>query len=461
MSPGARMSIENAIWLCSICATKIDRDVDRYPPQLLRDWKAGAEAQAIDELGKRQPAASDARDQLNMALTGLPVAFAPSAIANVHVASQLALQKLDPRFRVETSYKEKTTTVTLHALEQIPMSFQIGPTAADSWRQQLQGLAEHGSVASLSSADVSLSGSPLLQEVMASYGPKGGRIVLAPHTKPAIVKLSLVNENTKQVISQDDVQGELAGGRKSFTFKGKTFGDLLSVSIRADITPTPTDADFSLEVDLRCWESVDVRLLPYFERLAQFYTCVLDDWAIDARLEALGMSLMDGCIRLPADSSLLRATQIVLEYTRRARVLASKLGTPLRFELSSRFSAVDHAALAEVVDLLEGGQEFGRERLQSSITSTVVLAAGLSEARQLLESQSNAKALLFQEQRDAITVFGQLIDLPLLETRMSGVTPKIIGEPTPTSEGEVVLVEWLPDEDFVLSRRFVTKATEA
>lgn len=43
MSEVERRSIENGIWLCSACHTLIDSDPDRYPPELLKKWKADAE----------------------------------------------------------------------------------------------------------------------------------------------------------------------------------------------------------------------------------------------------------------------------------------------------------------------------------------------------------------------------------------------------------------------------------
>jgi len=38
-TPEERASIENAIWLCSVCADLVDRDPQKYPADLLREWK--------------------------------------------------------------------------------------------------------------------------------------------------------------------------------------------------------------------------------------------------------------------------------------------------------------------------------------------------------------------------------------------------------------------------------------
>jgi hypothetical protein len=47
-----RRAIENGIWLCSNCATKIDVDAARYSVTLLRQWKRSAESEALAKLGK-------------------------------------------------------------------------------------------------------------------------------------------------------------------------------------------------------------------------------------------------------------------------------------------------------------------------------------------------------------------------------------------------------------------------
>lgn len=45
-----RKDIENGIWLCETHAKLIDKDPDRYPVELLNEWKKQAEAKALAEL---------------------------------------------------------------------------------------------------------------------------------------------------------------------------------------------------------------------------------------------------------------------------------------------------------------------------------------------------------------------------------------------------------------------------
>jgi hypothetical protein len=47
LSEEERKSTQNGIWLCQICAELIDNDPERYPSELLREWKRGAEERAL------------------------------------------------------------------------------------------------------------------------------------------------------------------------------------------------------------------------------------------------------------------------------------------------------------------------------------------------------------------------------------------------------------------------------
>jgi len=50
LSSEERRSVDNGLWLCQNCAKLIDSDVQRYTPELLREWKRQAEQRALDEV---------------------------------------------------------------------------------------------------------------------------------------------------------------------------------------------------------------------------------------------------------------------------------------------------------------------------------------------------------------------------------------------------------------------------
>jgi len=59
LSEAERIHIDNGIWLCSNCATLIDKDEKRYPTQLLKSWKDDAENKMLENLfGKAKTSSS-------------------------------------------------------------------------------------------------------------------------------------------------------------------------------------------------------------------------------------------------------------------------------------------------------------------------------------------------------------------------------------------------------------------
>ena len=62
-----RQSPENGVWLCQNCAKLIDNDPNRYPVEILRDWKTRAEASALAEIeGKAELEPTDLSAELDL-----------------------------------------------------------------------------------------------------------------------------------------------------------------------------------------------------------------------------------------------------------------------------------------------------------------------------------------------------------------------------------------------------------
>ena len=55
LTPELRADITNAIWLCQNCAKLVDNDPSRFSADTLREWKATAEREALDLVGKTAP----------------------------------------------------------------------------------------------------------------------------------------------------------------------------------------------------------------------------------------------------------------------------------------------------------------------------------------------------------------------------------------------------------------------
>jgi len=59
LTPAQRGHASNGLWLCQTCAKRIDSDPVRFTSELLREWRARAEAAADAELGKSNAASGE------------------------------------------------------------------------------------------------------------------------------------------------------------------------------------------------------------------------------------------------------------------------------------------------------------------------------------------------------------------------------------------------------------------
>lgn len=93
LSQGQRSSIDNAIWLCSACATLIDRDPDRFTVSVLRQWREQAEETASRSLAAgskyRAIAANEVVQELTVgqfvAVKALEEEFGCRVETNLHI----------------------------------------------------------------------------------------------------------------------------------------------------------------------------------------------------------------------------------------------------------------------------------------------------------------------------------------------------------------------------------------
>jgi hypothetical protein len=70
LSSQQRESAENGIWLCQNCAKLIDNDPERYSAEVLREWKANAEAVTLAELeGRAAPQPTDLSAEIDICYT--------------------------------------------------------------------------------------------------------------------------------------------------------------------------------------------------------------------------------------------------------------------------------------------------------------------------------------------------------------------------------------------------------
>lgn len=461
MTSAERSSIDNAIWLCSNCATRIDVAPDSYSIELLHDWKRSAERAADTEKGKPLPREDDARNQLVAAFGGVPVPFVAKAIHNIHGAVEQSLQSLDPRFRVETSFRNNTTTYGIHARETVTCTIHVPAATADQWQEALQNLIDHGQ-AEFPAEGIQLKGSPLLERLSSELGDKDAQFRMEAQKKPALQKLKLIDPATNMVEQFDDITGEVSFGRKTLTFEGHTCGGMLNVSLKTPWTEKTSEVAVTIPIQLDKWSDCDVRFLPYFEKLSRLYQRLADGWAIELEMEIEGLHVIRFREALPSKSEAFRSLNGLLRYVALVRKIANYVGQEIRFSHNVVISEDEFRRAAELVEIIEGKASYDRSAIISNPSCTLVSQENASNIQYLMEAESPCFLLMQRDEGEEFSAFGQTINMPRLELQLQGVKPILsISDPSTVKDGDAVEVVWEPTDSFRYSLRYITEDTES
>jgi hypothetical protein len=458
MSRDERRSIENAIWLCAVCATKIDRDVKRYPSETLRLWKEKAEAHSIQELGRPLPGATDATDMLVAAMTGQALKFLPMAIRNIHDAATQALEALDPRFKVETEFCAGIPTIVLHAQEAFDISIIVPPEHVDVWQLGLSNLTRHAFAAKLPMRGVRMSGSPIFGPLGVPASDAQSSLSITPIGREATVKLLLHDPNCEETFAFDDVPGKFYVGRSTARFVGVCCSSIARLTLEIPLSGSEKHINLAFKFTLCSWEGLDALQLPHFEKLYRLSTALGSGWELTLTLEVQGNQFMKGTVESQDPDAYYKGFANYVGYISRARSLARHTGSKLTLT-SDLFSVDDHLRLDQAVSIFEGRHVFNRKHLRSGPMTQMVASKAAANLRQYLQS-SDRYDLQCSFAAETITVFATQITLPAGEIDLTGVRPRVQIDLENVQEGDLVPVIWEPEEDFLCTYRFVGGPTD-
>ncbi len=458
MTKDERSAIHNAIWLCSNCATKIDVAPDAYPIPLLQEWKRLAEKAADGEKGRRLPHTDDARNQLVSVIGGMPTSFVSSAIQNTHEATEQVLQTIDPRFRVETSYKNKTTVYQIEALETVPAKLHVPPALIKEWQVAMQDLFEHGRDVALPSNGFVMEGSPLFEQIFSQDGLIGGTFRIESQKKSAILKLRAIDPDTHIFEQFDDLLGQVRFGLKSLTFEGSACGGFLELSCHVHHSPLANKSDITLSTDQAIWERRDIRYLPHFDKLSKLFNLIANGWKMEVSLEIEGLQVLQAMDRIPTDAEFFRSMDVILRYISLVRKIAQHLDAAILFSSDVVISQHDFARALEVVEIIDDRYQFDNSTWKSNVTCEMVVQDNASNIQQLLGCDFSGRVVFRAHDREQFVAFGQTIQLPILELSLEGVQAKIShSNLSEIKDGETVSIEWEPRENFRCAVRYLNE----
>jgi len=451
MTRDQRKSIENGIWLCSGCSIKIDRDVKKYTVELLRGWKNEAEETADNELGNRIPDKDEIIHTVSSALTGLPTKFIPNAIANVHKSSNASLEKLDPRFHVESEYSPLGTKIGLFAKEDVDVRMNIEPFSAKEYIEKYDRLMEHGEDLEMSSNGFSFEGSGIFENFPTKA--KGGKLIISHQKRKAVQKLWLINRSTREQEYFEDTVGKIAFGDTSFSFTGAACDGIFSLKYRQGKHEKSGKIILSLNFD--SWDNIDLLQLPYFEKVHSLFTKLRAGWLLQTALEIDGKRLMtSGELDVAKDSIVIDA-QVVLRYIHNTCQITKYLNKRILFSIDFSYSSKEYQIIQDVVDRLEGKSVNKSSQKESVANFQILVDEEGKLLKQFTSISEPTKVEMTQRKPDQITIYGTEIQLPLIRASLDNIIPKIIYPSKELQVGDTVKVELYAAEGFEFREEYL------
>lgn len=450
MTPDERMHFDNGIWLCTNCHTEIDRDPNLYTASLLQSWKSNAETQASKERGEKLPSKTDAIDQLCMAMTRQPQVFIPNAIENVHIASGLALETLDPRFSVETGYERGVRSYILNAKEYVPLNLSI--ESKDENKKRWYSFIEHGEDFVSSTQEISLKGSELFDVLV---NRREGRFEIKGQKIPASVRLEVIEPSTSKHYFFCEANGSISTGMKTFTFTGDACNGIFSMTLRKshDLNDVKVKVHFS--INMSKWERLNINRLPFFERIYDFFT-KLSNGKLALLLDIDGESVLESASFIDWGHGDINDMVLLLSYIDKCRRLSEKLKLEIYYPVKYSYSQLDLNEIDEALDIFEGEAVF--KYSQFTKKPTICMSISSSKVEETLKLLNKQDGVLKWESNDvkSVYLFNEKIELPKLMHVLEGYYLSVVNKLVLDDEYVSYEFEILPKENFRLRHVFDT-----
>ena len=452
MTPNERKSIKNAIWLCANCSVDIDRDEEKYTISLLKEWKNQAEQNAREELGRKLPHKNDAINTVSAALTGLPISFLPTAIDNVHKASEKSLELLDPRFVIKSGYTKDGPSYTLHAKEEVNVTMAIKGKHAKDYENKYKRLVEHGDDFEVHDVRISFNGSELMKEI-SKVSPTAS-LTIKQNKKKGIQKVWIVDSKTSAIEVFEDIHGKIRIGRNSFTFEGSACGDIFTFKYQKLFNKVKSIITFGL--DFKKWEGIDLRFLPYFSKCFSFFEKLANGWEFFSALEVDGIRELESEGKVLSELDFVKSIRTDLTYIDKAKIVSTYLGEQIVFTSNFSYSLEEFSRLSYAANVIRGLCVYSEKDIVRNATSSIVVDQGAKIIQFLKNVTEPGNFKILQHDNETIKCFGKPLKLPPKEIRLKRVTPKLAQINKGYKVGDIVNIEWIPSTGFQYIEEYVS-----
>ena len=447
MTKKERGSIDNAIWLCRNCSFRIDNDETGYPVNLLYQWKKEAEKKASQEMGKPLPDNKELSNMLAIACGKKTRTFLPNAISNIHYAAEDYLEKLDPRFEVNSSFYQGQTSYLLSAKKGESVNINLKLNSDTSKIRELDcrynELIKYGNDLIIDKCYIDSESSKLLNFL--SQG-RMGKLIISPRKTEILVIINLIQKDTNLIETIGEFKGYFSYGKQGGNIEAFGFNNHIKLSIKFDHdNQTIENCFFTLSLEHELWNDLDINQLPYFSKCHSFFHKLSDKWDMQCKLEKDGDHIATIDSLIPKKGNY-KNIMTLLNYTERCRKLAIYLNKIIKYQSNVQFTAEEHKLIKETVDRINSNIIYNFNFFEENPIIDIIVTDKLISD---IKMKKLIKLCFVAKTADTIKVFSDVLTLPKVKITLSNVLPCIFEKSLEQiKKGDEVKIELVPGENF-------------
>lgn len=410
MSSEERKSINNGIWLCNHCARKIDIEPEAYSVDLLKDWKKKAELKVLLNSNKKLYTETEFEKEaqsrvLQSHMSNQEFGYVANQTLNVITKGiQEELKALDPRLNISCDHINGNTHYRIDTVSEgdEPVNVRISPSDVKEFSEKYDRLVEHGEFFH-SSIENFISNSEAINLILPK-DIRDGTVTLKPtNIRKGIIEITDKNEN---VIL--DLEGDFIIGSKSFSICAYKFNNLVEISIKnipLDISSdTNNVANISLAFDR--WQGIDIRFLPYFDKVKKIFKRLEDCTSLDFRILVDGLEIYRA-INLDMSKKLGWINNF-LNYTSSCIKIVKINNLSINFNIECYFNSEEHRQVFEISELLCSKIELNKFKGSMTVNPSSI------ELVNSLVKDTESELIMIQDlDIQSLNIFNNMVDLKL------------------------------------------------
>lgn len=336
MTVEKRKDISNGIWLCSHCATKIDREPDAYSVDLLLSWKVRAEARIISNSNSRMYTESEAIHKSSISFLqnhglNLPHQFQLS-LSNISKSIKEYIGILDPRLEVDYSFTEGIDHFKInlkdslnHQSDEEPI--RISFTSTLNYKNDWENLVEHGE--NFTCKVKNFRSNSLALDILFPQNLDNSFLTIK-HPNQRKAEIEIQDSDGNCLIKFEDF---LIVGRSTFSIRAKIFDDLLcmrleKISYREN--ENKAKGTFNLDLNFKLWDQKPLDQLNHFSRIFSFYKNLSKQNKVSIVIYIDGREIYQNTFSIPY--TFLSNLLSLLTYTSYSQIISRALKLSINFD---------------------------------------------------------------------------------------------------------------------------------